>query len=258
MQCFYCRCCCCAFGKPDLVIVIDTDAHYAGSGCIACPVQPISCRKRQLPIGRHFTGHQQQHIQRVDEKRTSSFVAICLGLGQRLCACLRTFALRFLLHHTPLHYSRAQKYATVLANGAALIFSHRSPFDGHAGVIYGTDYSQTRTRIQLWLFGFLVGAHLKMTIINCMYYLRPLAPIGCQLALAERAASAAIPCLSVWALRAPYSQSYKWAYWLLSLLYLETQHFECVTCICFGYCITKSQAFLPKAHKSFAQFGNYC
>lgn len=153
-------------------------------------------------------------------------------------------------HHsiTVAHKSMQQS----LANGAALIFSHRSPFDGHAGVIYGTDYSQTRTRIQLWLFGFLVGAHLKMTIINCMYYLRPLAPIGCQLALAERAASAAIPYLSVWALRAPYSQSFKWAYWL------ETQHFECVTCVCFGYCITKSQAFLPRGHKSFAQFGNYC
>lgn len=33
--CCYCCCWVCAFGKRDLAIVIDTDAHYAGSGCVS-------------------------------------------------------------------------------------------------------------------------------------------------------------------------------------------------------------------------------
>lgn len=110
------------------------------------------------------------------QKKTSSFVSICLprsgflgvarGEDQRLCACLRTFPMQF--HCTTHSITVARKsMQQSLANGAALLFSHCS-FDEHpgSGYIYGNGGFSLPCCVDC---GYAGDAHLKTTIINCLY-----------------------------------------------------------------------------------------
>lgn len=168
--CCYCCCWVCAFGKRDLAIVIDTDAHYAGSGCVSFTA--TSTRHRVLrPVPRvPFVGAANQPPEatianwapfgsataaagttttRVMAKKN---LIICFHLSapeaginkggqQRLCACLRTFPMQFRCTTqsiTAAHESMQQS----LANGAALLFSHCS-FDEHEHSGSGSGYSSS-------------------------------------------------------------------------------------------------------------------
>lgn len=142
--------------------------------CFHSTVQPMSRRKRQLPVGNwapfYCPADNNGYCNgKWSRRKTSSFVLIRglrwegLGAGSevtvpRLCACLRAFtplfrqaSPRFGIYAQP-PGKCPKKYATVIR---ALLF--RQPF-----AVHSFDDSHCSC----------VCVHLEMTIINCMY-LRP-------------------------------------------------------------------------------------